>query len=137
MMTDPNVTRYLGDGKPLTRVEAWRQMAMLSGHWNLRGFGIWAAEERETAVRLSLGAGRGRLVRQFLTHALILSACGAAAGVLFAEWGTSLLVVMISRRHEPLFFDLTPDWRVIAFAGATTMVTVALPPTAPNSSVAR
>ena len=49
MMTDPHVTRYLGDGKPLTRVDAWRQMAMLSGHWNLRGFGIWAVEERETA----------------------------------------------------------------------------------------
>jgi predicted permease len=82
-----------------------------------------AAQTRETAVRLSLGAGRARLVRQFLTHALMLSACGAAAGLLLAQWSTSLLVVMISRRREPLFFDLAPDWRVMAFAVAATVLT--------------
>src|SRR5262245_1711163 len=45
---DPEVTRYLGDGKPLERWEAWRQMAMILGHWHLRGYGIWAVEERAT-----------------------------------------------------------------------------------------
>ena len=44
--TDPEVTRYLGDGKPLTRADGWRQMAMILGHWQLRGYGIWAVEER-------------------------------------------------------------------------------------------
>lgn len=43
---DPEVTRYLAEGKPLTRAEAWRQMAMILGHWQLRGYGIWAVEER-------------------------------------------------------------------------------------------
>jgi RimJ/RimL family protein N-acetyltransferase len=48
MMTNPDVTRFLGDGRPLTRPEAWRQMAMFAGHWVLRGFGLWAVEERAT-----------------------------------------------------------------------------------------
>lgn len=43
---DPEVTRYLGEGRALTRAEAWRQMAMALGHWQLRGYGIWAVEER-------------------------------------------------------------------------------------------
>ncbi|HEX8283648.1 MAG TPA: GNAT family N-acetyltransferase [Pyrinomonadaceae bacterium] len=45
---DPEVTRYLGDGRPLSRADAWRQMAMILGHWRLRGYGMWAAEESAT-----------------------------------------------------------------------------------------
>ena len=45
---DGDVMRYLGEGKPLTRSEAWRQMAMILGHWRLRGYGLWAVEERAT-----------------------------------------------------------------------------------------
>ena len=48
MMGDPEVTRYLGDGRPLGRGDAWRQLAMFIGHWSLRGFGLWAVEERAT-----------------------------------------------------------------------------------------
>lgn len=48
MMANPDVTRYLGEGHPLSRVEAWRQLAMFAGHWVLRGFGLWAVEERAT-----------------------------------------------------------------------------------------
>jgi len=43
---DLDVMRYLADGKAMTRAEAWRHMAMLVGHWELRGFGQWAVEER-------------------------------------------------------------------------------------------
>jgi RimJ/RimL family protein N-acetyltransferase len=44
---DPEVMRYLNkDGKPLTRSEAWRQLAFLIGHWHLRGYGHWAVEEK-------------------------------------------------------------------------------------------
>jgi RimJ/RimL family protein N-acetyltransferase len=49
---DPEVMRYLGDGKPLSRPEAWRQMAMILGHWQLRGFGLWAVEERASGALL-------------------------------------------------------------------------------------
>ena len=38
--------RFLGEGRPLERWEAWRSMAMILGHWQLRGFGPWAVEER-------------------------------------------------------------------------------------------
>lgn len=48
MMADPEVTRYLGEGRPMSRVEAWRQLAMFAGHWVLKGYGIWAVEERAT-----------------------------------------------------------------------------------------
>lgn len=48
MMGDAEVSRHLMDGRPLTRAEAWRQMAMFTGHWELRGFGLWAVEERAT-----------------------------------------------------------------------------------------
>jgi RimJ/RimL family protein N-acetyltransferase len=45
---DPEVTRFLGEGRPLDRWEAWRSMAMILGHWQLRGYGPWAVEERQT-----------------------------------------------------------------------------------------
>lgn len=43
---DPNVMRFLGEGKALDRTGAWRHMAMLVGHWHLRGYGHWAVEEK-------------------------------------------------------------------------------------------
>lgn len=46
MMADPDVTQFLGDGRPLSRADAWRQLAIFAGHWMLRGFGLWAVEER-------------------------------------------------------------------------------------------
>lgn len=41
---DAEVMRHIGEGRPLTRAEAWRQMAFFLGHWQLRGYGLWAAE---------------------------------------------------------------------------------------------
>lgn len=52
MMADPLVTRYLGDGRPLNRADAWRHLAVMVGHWHLRGFGVWAVEERATGTLL-------------------------------------------------------------------------------------
>ena len=51
MSADPEVMRYLGaTGEPLTRREAWRQMAMFLGHWQLRGYGVWVVEERASGA---------------------------------------------------------------------------------------
>jgi RimJ/RimL family protein N-acetyltransferase len=51
MSADPEVMRYLGaTGEPLTRLDAWRQMAMFLGHWQLRGYGVWAVEERASGT---------------------------------------------------------------------------------------
>lgn len=50
MMADPEVTRFLGDGRPLGPADAWRQLATFAGHWMLHGFGLWAVEERATGA---------------------------------------------------------------------------------------
>jgi RimJ/RimL family protein N-acetyltransferase len=50
MCADPEIMRYIGDGRPLTRPMAWRNLAMMVGHWSLRGYGLWAAEERPSGV---------------------------------------------------------------------------------------
>lgn len=47
MVADPEVMRFLGGGQPVPRAEAWRNMAMILGHWRLRGYGMWAVEEKE------------------------------------------------------------------------------------------
>lgn len=49
MCGDPEVMRYIGEGKPLSRWESWRSMAMMLGHWQLRGYGMWAVEERQSS----------------------------------------------------------------------------------------
>jgi RimJ/RimL family protein N-acetyltransferase len=48
MCGDPEVMRYMGDGAPLSRDDAWRSMAMFVGHWQLRGYGMWAVEEYDS-----------------------------------------------------------------------------------------
>ena len=51
MCADPEVMRFLAfDGKPMSRLEAWRSLAMMVGHWHLRGYGMWALEERTSGT---------------------------------------------------------------------------------------
>jgi len=73
------------------------------------------AREREMAVRLAIGAGRGRLIRQLLTESVLLSSHGAVLGVLFASWGTRILVSMLSTRSGAVTIDLSVDTRMLAF----------------------
>jgi RimJ/RimL family protein N-acetyltransferase len=46
--SDREVMRYIGAGNPLSREDAWRSMAQILGHWQLRGYGQWAAEDKES-----------------------------------------------------------------------------------------
>ncbi len=48
MVADPEVMSYIGDGSIVSREDAWRKMAMNLGHWQLRGYGLWAMEEKAT-----------------------------------------------------------------------------------------
>ncbi len=50
MCADAEVMRFVGDGGPIDRDAAWRQMALFLGHWPLRGFGMWALEERTSGA---------------------------------------------------------------------------------------
>jgi RimJ/RimL family protein N-acetyltransferase len=47
---DAETMRYIGLGTPLSRADAWRSMAMLLGHWQLRGYGMWAVEDKATGA---------------------------------------------------------------------------------------
>src|SRR5262249_27534105 len=49
---DADVMQHVGSGLPLTRAEAWRSMALMLGHWQLRGYGLWAVEDRASGVMI-------------------------------------------------------------------------------------
>jgi predicted permease len=82
--------------------------------------------QQETAVRLALGASRGRLVRQFITESLVWTTLGAVAGILLAAWSGNVLVGMIASRDEPIVLDLAPNWRVTGFVLALVFLTVTI-----------
>jgi putative ABC transport system permease protein len=77
------------------------------------------AQRREVALRLSLGAGRGRLLRQFMIEALLLTAAGAGLGFLAAAWGVKQLVAGTPVR-PPFWVVLDLDLRAVAFVVALT-----------------
>lgn len=82
-----------------------------------------AGRQREIGVRLSLGAGRGRMIRHLLTESLLLSFCGGVTGLLLASWSTRLLTVSAAQMiagtpaaNAGFTLDLSLDWRVFAYA---------------------
>jgi predicted permease len=79
---------------------------------------------REIATRMAIGAGRGRIVRQFVTESLLLAFGGGLLGLLAAVWGGRLLLRLAPPfpRSIPLALDVAPDGRVLAFGLALALV---------------
>ncbi|HEV2194883.1 MAG TPA: ABC transporter permease [Candidatus Acidoferrum sp.] len=82
--------------------------------------------EREIGVRVALGAGRGRLIRQLLAESVLLAVIGAALGALLARNLSQVLVASLSTQHDPLFIDLGTDWRMFGFTAGLAVLTCIL-----------
>jgi RimJ/RimL family protein N-acetyltransferase len=112
MCADPDVMRYIGDGHPLSRAESWRHMALVVGHWQLRGYGLWAVEERSTGVlagrvgcwqpegwpgfEIGWALRRGFWGRGFATEAAL-----AALDFAFARLGQTRVISLIDPDNGP------------------------------------
>jgi predicted permease len=94
------------------------------------------ARQREMAVRVSLGARRGRLIRQLLTENLLLAATGGVAGAALAAWGIAVMRTF-NPGQLPRIQDVQLDWRVLAFTAAISLAAGILSGLAPALEASR
>jgi putative ABC transport system permease protein len=112
-------------GQPLTILMGVVGLVLLIACANIASlmFARGVARNKEMAVRKALGASRMRLIRQLLTECILLSSAGALLGILFARWGSALLVRFISTAHNSVHLDLSLDGRVLAFTASAAVLT--------------
>jgi predicted permease len=110
---------------PLALIMAGVALLLLITCANLTNLLLARAETRrhEISLRLALGASRMRLVRQLLVESLVLSAIGAAAGLVVAAWSSRLLVQQLSTDVTRVALALPLDWRVLGFATLAAVLT--------------
>jgi predicted permease len=96
-----------------------------------------ASRRKEIVVRLALGAGHGRIVRQQLVESVLLALAGGALGLVFAWWVGSLLLAALPGDQAALTLSATPDARVLLFTLALALVTALLFGVAPAWQAAR
>jgi predicted permease len=113
---------------PLKVLAAVVGLALLMACANLAGLLLAraAARRKEITIRLAVGAGRWRLVRQLLMESALLSAGGAAAGLLVGRWGLQALLAVAKAGRFALPVEAHLDLRVLGFAAAVSMLTTLL-----------
>jgi predicted permease len=119
--------------KPLTALMILAALVLLAACVNLTNLmlGRAMARQREFAVRLAVGAGRGRLVRQNLTEVLVLVGAGAALGVVYAHAGQTALARFFAEGNNGILLDLSLNVRVLLFTlsiGVLSGLAVAIAP---------
>jgi putative ABC transport system permease protein len=85
-----------------------------------------AAREHEMSLRLSIGAGRGRLIQQMLIECALVAVCACMLGLLFAATAAPQVVAMLTPPEDPVFLDLEFNWRILAVAGGLTLLVTTL-----------
>jgi predicted permease len=90
-----------------------------------------AARQREIAIRLAVGAGRGRLIRQLLRETTLLFVAGCIAGLVLSQWLTGLLLALIPKLPVPVDLNVHPDWRVLLFGVVLSFIAAVLSGLAP------
>jgi predicted permease len=95
------------------------------------------ARQREMAIRTALGAGRGRIVQQFLSESLLLALLGAGLGLALTVWATQFLSTIPLGTDLPIQFNFLPDARVYVFAIAAALMTGVVVGVFPALRVAR
>lgn len=113
---------------PLTVLAAVVGLALLMACANLAGLLLAraAARRKEITIRLAVGAGRWRLIRQLLMESALLSVGGAAAGLLVGRWGLQAMLSLAKEGRFALPVEVHLDLRVLGFAAAVSMLTTLL-----------
>jgi putative ABC transport system permease protein len=79
--------------------------------------------QREVAMKLALGSGRRRIVRQFVTETVLLSLLAGAVGLLLAAWTIELIFLAHVPTQIPITFDVALDWTVFGYTAAVSFIT--------------
>lgn len=106
MLADPEVVAYIGSGETLSRTQAWKNMAMVLGHWSIRGYGLWAVEEKATQTlmgRVGLYYPEGwpglevgwMLARSYWGYGYALESAKAVVDVAFSQLQCPKLISLI------------------------------------------
>ncbi|MGO9012828.1 MAG: ABC transporter permease [Bryobacteraceae bacterium] len=96
-----------------------------------------SARQKEIAVRLALGAGRARIVRQLLVEGLLLALAGGLVGLIISPWAMRLLISIMPETDPPLRFALDPNLRLVLFTMAVSVVSAVIFGLAPAVQAAR